>query len=280
MHPWLFQSVSLYLLMWICSAIVGVGLGARVTNRAGFPAGRSTAALMLLALSILVGSKLLYLAESRWFPLDDYVPAMARGSLHGFRIPGGILVLAMAGPVVCRALGLPWRRFGDATIPLAALALVFIRLGCFLNGCCFGRVSSVPWAIAFPRQSWVFWYHRAKGWVPPTAAASLPVHPLQLYFLSAAVLTLLVLVWQRPRAPYPGYLQLLFYLFFFGSTAALEPLRENYLTLNNWIAPGAAAVAAGILAGRSLARKEPVLASERLQMNSPAPGGDVFGDLS
>jgi prolipoprotein diacylglyceryltransferase len=81
----------------------------------------------------------------------------------------------------------------------------------------------------------------------------LPVHPLQLYFLIAALLTLAILLWQRRRAPYPGYLQLLFYTLFFGTTAALEPLRENYLTLNHWLAPVAMVIAAGVLFGSALA---------------------------
>jgi phosphatidylglycerol:prolipoprotein diacylglycerol transferase len=250
MHPLLFDTIPLYFLAWVCAAVTGIALGARTAGRAGFPVGRSAGGIALLALSILVGSKLLYLAEALWFPFDDYVPTELRGSLHGFRIPGGIVLLAVAMPVVCRALGLSWRRFGDAVVPLAAVALVFIRLGCFLNGCCFGTISGLPWAIAFPRESWVFWYHRANGWVPHEARASLPVHPLQIYFLIAALLTLILLVWQRRRASYPGYIQLVFYALFFSSTAALEPLRQNYLTLNNWLCPVAAAVAGGVLLGR------------------------------
>ncbi|MFQ5667631.1 MAG: hypothetical protein ACE5I7_14560, partial [Candidatus Binatia bacterium] len=89
-----------------------------------------------------------------------------------------------------------------------------------------------------------------------------PVHPLQLYLLLAAALTPACLLWQRRRAPYAGYPQLLFYVLFFGSTALLEPLRANYLTLNNWLAPAAAVVAAGLLLGRALARKDAALAAQ------------------
>jgi hypothetical protein len=39
----------------------------------------------------------------------------------------------------------------------------------------------------------------------------------------------------------------LFYALFFLSTAGLELLRENYLTLNNWIAPSAGAIASVLL---------------------------------
>jgi phosphatidylglycerol---prolipoprotein diacylglyceryl transferase len=253
MHPLLLDSVPLYFVMWGCAALVGIAGATRGAVRADFPATRTAVALALLALSILAGSKLLYLAEAYWFPLDDYVPQEIRGSLHGFRIPGGILASGAALPVICRALNLSWRRFGDAVVPWAALALVFVRAGCFLNGCCFGKVSTLPWAVAFPRQSWVFWYHRAHGWVPGTAVSSLPVHPLQLYFLLAAGATAATLLWLQRRGSYDGCVQSVFYALFFGSTALLEPLRENFLTLNNWLAPLLAVVAGAVLVARALA---------------------------
>ncbi len=252
MRPLLAGSIPLYFVMWACAALTGVSVGTRVAMRAGFPAGRSAGAITLLALSILAGSKLLYLAEAHWFPFDDYVPLEVRGSLHGFRIPGGILAFAVALPLVCGALRLSWRTFGDTIVPLAAVALVFIRVGCFLNGCCFGKLSTLPWAVAFPRGSWVFWYHRGHGWISSAASASLPVHPLQLYFLLAAGITLAIVLWQQRRARFAGSVQLVFYAFFFGSTALLEPLRQNYLTLNNWLAPVAAVLAAGVLLRRTL----------------------------
>ncbi len=261
MYPVFLGTLPVYSLMWAVAVTVCLVLGARIGVAGGLPAGRSAMAIALLASSILIGSKLLYLTEAWLSPHDDYVPQVARGLLHGFRIPGGMLALAVAMPLVCRVLRLPWRRFGDAVIPLAALALVFIRLGCFLNSCCFGKVTSVPWAVSFPRGSWVHWYHKTHGWIALTAEASLPVHPLQLYFVVAAAVTLAILRWpsvrssrspalsrESPgvRAGYPGERQLLFHTLFFGSTALLEPLRENYLTLNNWLAAAAALVAAGL----------------------------------
>jgi phosphatidylglycerol:prolipoprotein diacylglycerol transferase len=35
-------------------------------------------------------------------------------------------------------------------------ALVFGRVGCFLNGCCYGRPSEVPWAVQFPYGSFSY----------------------------------------------------------------------------------------------------------------------------
>ncbi len=252
MYPLLFGSIPAYFLSWVVALLTGLWIGTRWAVHAGLPATRSFVAILALALSIVAGSKLLYLAEAYWFSAADYVPQAVRTSFHGFRIPGGILLLAATMPLVCGALRLPWRRFGDLVMPLVALALVFIRFGCFLNGCCFGKVSSVPWAVSFPPGSWVFWYHKTHGWLPPGAETALPVHPLQLYFLIAAIAGFGVLLLQGRDARYPGYLQLLFYAIFFGSTAALELFRENSLTLNNWLAATVAVISVGMLMSRRM----------------------------
>ncbi len=86
MHPFLFNSIPLYFVMWACAIAVTLIAGTRMAARAGFPAGRSALVLASAVLAILVGSKALYLLEARFFPYDDYVPLRLRGALHGFRI--------------------------------------------------------------------------------------------------------------------------------------------------------------------------------------------------
>jgi len=208
---------------------------------------KSFVAFLGFAALILAGAKFLYLAEAALFPLDDYVPPEHRGPLHGFRIPGGIVLLAVLGPFVSRGLGLPWRRFGDAVIIAAPLALIGIRVGCFLNGCCFGKLSHVPWAISFPEGSLALAYQLKRGMVPAGSAWSLPVHPLQLYFAAAALLIGCALVAGRRQVGGDGALQFGFYALFFSSTAALETLRANFLTLNNLIVPVAALLSAVVV---------------------------------
>jgi prolipoprotein diacylglyceryltransferase len=103
----------------------------------------------------------------------------------------------------------------------------------------------------------VVWYHKSHDWIPADAAFSLPVHPLQLYFLAAAGATLAIILWQQRQALSAGTLALLFYTLFFSSTALLEPFRQNQLTLNNWIVPGAAALAACLLLARGITLSKP-----------------------
>ena len=67
-----------------------------------------------------------------------------------------------------------------------------LRLGCFAAGCCFGKPCDLPWAVTFDAP-----FHPMRG---------APVHPTQIYYALAAVLTFAALLWARPRLTRPGAL--------------------------------------------------------------------------
>jgi len=51
---------------------------------------------------------------------------------------------------------LPMRRYFDILAIGLVLGLVFGRIGCFLNGCCFGKPTNLPWAVRFPYGSYAY----------------------------------------------------------------------------------------------------------------------------
>jgi phosphatidylglycerol:prolipoprotein diacylglycerol transferase len=61
---------------------------------------------------------------------------------------------------------LPLWKTADVLAPSIALGNVFGRIGCLLNGCCYGCACRLPWAIRFPAD------HVTRG---------LPVHPTEIY---------------------------------------------------------------------------------------------------
>jgi phosphatidylglycerol:prolipoprotein diacylglycerol transferase len=78
--------------------------------------------------------------------------------------------------------------------PSLALGVAFGRIGCFLNGCCYGDRCDLPWALRFPKGSIPWWDHVHQHWITKDAAQSLAVHPTQLYsafdgFLLVALLS-------------------------------------------------------------------------------------------
>jgi len=250
MKPEIF-GVSTYFTFWGVAAVFGIWTGLRLARRAGYPAGRSLAALGILAGALILGSKLLYLAEYVAFPADDPLP-LGQDSLlaafrHGFRLPGGMILLALLMPIVCRALRLPTWRFADTIIPCVGIAIMFIRIGCFFNGCCFGALTDGPLGVRFPPGSRAYEFqllHQHIGW---TAERALPMHPLQLYF---AALGLLLYFcgrrWQQDTA-FAGEVFTKCYLLFFGCTLLLEVVRPALLHLNVIVVPVAAASALLVL---------------------------------
>ncbi|HEV3162572.1 MAG TPA: prolipoprotein diacylglyceryl transferase [Isosphaeraceae bacterium] len=72
----------------------------------------------------------------------------------------------------------------DVIAPAIALGIALGRLGCFLNGCCYGDVCDprqIPWAVSFPQESSPWRDHVEHGLISRSAPRSLPVHPTQIY---------------------------------------------------------------------------------------------------
>ena len=109
-------------------------------------------------------------------------------------VAGGIAMWLLAQ----RLLGLPRAPFAALALGLVALIAVG-RWGCFLNDCCFGRASDLPWAVHYGAGSATWLLHQALGWIAPDATAALPVHPYPLYESAGLLLWLPVAVWLGRR---------------------------------------------------------------------------------
>jgi phosphatidylglycerol:prolipoprotein diacylglycerol transferase len=75
----------------------------------------------------------------------------------------------------------PVRPYMDVLAPSIAVGTLFGRLGCFLNGCCYGDLCRLPWGVSFPVNSppWLQQVH--LGLIGQGELHSLPVHPTQIY---------------------------------------------------------------------------------------------------
>ncbi len=90
----------------------------------------------------------------------------------------------------------PLGPFLDVVAPALALGIAIGRFGCFLNGCCYGDVCQLPWAVSFPEPSPPWLAHQAAHLIGPATHWSLPVHPTQLYsVIDGLILTGLLLTY-------------------------------------------------------------------------------------
>lgn len=71
----------------------------------------------------------------------------------GLELLGGVILAITVIILYLRYHKLPIRRYLDILAIGLMLALVPGRIGCFLNGCCFGKPTNLPWAVRFPYHS-------------------------------------------------------------------------------------------------------------------------------
>lgn len=68
----------------------------------------------------------------------------------GLAFVGGVILALPVMIIYCRKMKLPTLKYLDILAPAVMLGLAFGRIGCLLNGCCFGQPANLPWAIQFP----------------------------------------------------------------------------------------------------------------------------------
>jgi phosphatidylglycerol:prolipoprotein diacylglycerol transferase len=149
-----------------------------------------SAALWAIPLGI-IGAKLVHIVDD----LSYYVVHPADiTSPSGFAIFGAILGAMLGVWIYCRIHRVSFAPLGDMMAPGIILAQAIGRVGCTINGCCYGTASSLPWVVT--------WTH------PNTyAPLGIPVHPTQVYELLWDLLVFAILWWLlRGRLKQPGLL--------------------------------------------------------------------------
>jgi len=74
----------------------------------------------------------------------------------GLELIGGVAAAIVVILLYIRHHKLPMRHYLDVLAIGLTVALIFGRIGCFLNGCCYGKPSSLPWAVEFPYGSFAY----------------------------------------------------------------------------------------------------------------------------
>jgi phosphatidylglycerol:prolipoprotein diacylglycerol transferase len=136
--------------------------------------------LFSLAVGLIVGARLGYVLFYQFNNYAHYLkhPLEIIAIWHGgMSFHGGLIGAVLAGMIFCRRRQLPFWQAADVVIVTAPIGLALGRLGNFINGELYGRVSSVPWAMVFP------------------GAGSEPRHPSQLYEAALEGVLLFTLLW-------------------------------------------------------------------------------------
>src|SRR5215470_603620 len=240
MHPTLLDvpsigiTIASYHACIALAVLVCFAIGPRwIAALAGLDSRQVFRAMLVLALAVFFGARL-HFVLNHWEDFADQPLAALRIWSGGLHAGGGIVLLALAVPLTLRWFALPVGRFADGFAPIVGVGIAIARVGCFLHGCCFGTLCSLPWGITFPRDTYIYQLHADLGLLPPGAEHTLPIHPLQLYFAASGLTVTAVALWLHPRKRYDGEVALVSLVLFSTSTALFEPLRANTYTRLYW----------------------------------------------
>jgi len=202
----------------ICIALAflaGLWTATRRAPRAGIP-GEQIADLVVpwLLLGGILGARVLYIA-TYWRESFAGQPwselfMIQRGGLVYY---GGLTGASLAVILFARWKRIPLWKLADVLTPSIALGSMFGRIGCLMNGCCFGRSCELPWAIRFPDD------HSTQG---------LPVHPTQIYDALLNLTLYLGLAWLYRRRTFDGQVFAVYLLGYAVTRSIVEAFRGDY----------------------------------------------------
>lgn len=162
-----------------------------------------------LILGLLIGARLSYVI---FYNLPYYIqhPLEIFAVWHGgMSFHGGLIGSIIAGILFCKKFRLDFWQIADLVIVSAPIGLGLGRLGNFINGELYGRVTDVQWGMVFP------------------AGGQLPRHPSQVYEFLLEGIALFVILWfLKDRKLKPGALSFLFLILYGSFRFFLEFFRE------------------------------------------------------
>jgi phosphatidylglycerol---prolipoprotein diacylglyceryl transferase len=170
MHPLLIRTpwldIYTYGVLVAAGFLIGLSVAAHNAKREGLPPEHISDLGIWLIVAGMAGGKLFQIV----FFWNDFLSGWRaegiRSLREGFVFYGGFIGASVAAIAYTRIKRLPLWKVADACAPGVALGHAFGRMGCFFNGCCYGKVCSLPWAVTFP---------------PPHLMAGIPVHPTEIY---------------------------------------------------------------------------------------------------
>lgn len=211
----------------------GTWTAARRAPRAGIQGEAIWDLLWVLIVAGIIGARALYVATywKRDFARGPWSEILM---VHhgGLVFHGGFILATLAGFAYAMWRKLPAWRLLDIFAPSVALGHAIGRLGCFVNGCCYGRRTELPWAIQYP------YGYEAHG---------AGVHPTQIYetLLCVGLYFGLEALFRRRR--FDGQVFAVYLLSYAFIRSIVELLRGDYppdvvqfgvLTPAHWVSAG------------------------------------------
>jgi phosphatidylglycerol:prolipoprotein diacylglycerol transferase len=165
--------------------------------------------LIVILIGGLIGGRLLFVIIN-WgyylrYPLRVF--AFYEG---GMAIQGALVTAVVSGVLVSRIKKIPFWKVADLIAPYAALGQSMGRIGCFLNGCCYGRIIESGIGVTFPKE------------------AVMRV-PTQIYSSLGLLAIFVILMALREKRPFDGYVFAMYLILYSVFRFFIDFLRGDNL---------------------------------------------------
>jgi len=242
LHPYLLKiplpwggnlTIASYGFMIMCGFLLCLYIARRRARKLGIDPNDLLDAAVAALICGIVGARLFYILED-WEAIRQHPIEIIRIDKGGLVFYGGLAGGAIALFAVMLKKKMPILRTLDIAVSVLPLGHAFGRIGCFLNGCCYGHRTDSWVGIAFPRvlepgnvgeSLFNVGYQHIVGcpayveqlMVDPMLKRSewsYPVHPTQLYEVGYNLLIFAALsfwLWRRWREGEVAWLYLVFY---------------------------------------------------------------------
>lgn len=171
-----------------------------------------------LIVGAIIGARMLHVAtywreEFAGKPISEIFMIQHGGLVYY----GGLIGAALSCMIYVRWKKLSLWKVADIVAPSIALGYVFGRIGCLLNGCCYGRPCDLPWAIHFP---------------PGHETYPQGVHPTQIYDSLLNLVTYAGLAWLYRRKKFDGQVFAAYLVCYSITRSIVESFRGDYTAIH------------------------------------------------
>ena len=228
-------SIYSYGVMIASAFIAAILFAMKEAKKSGEDPERILDISLYVILGALIGGRLGYVLTYIDYYVKDPVKILYFRQ-GGLSFLGGFLVAYFLCWLYVKRTKISFWKYADIAAPSIALGIGIGRIGCFLNGCCFGVVSE-NYGIKFPSLHMppVYLQQLNDGLIAYGSSCTVPVIPTQIFSSLYGFLIFFILLWMKKYKKYDGFLLLSFFVLYSISRFTVEFFRfyeNNYKVFN------------------------------------------------
>ena len=199
MQPVIIQIGKISIFSWgfmlaiaVIIAIIGIS---KLFDQEGYQRDMVLDLVILCVICGIVGARLAYVFTYEWAAFVAHpliIFSLQDGGIKGLAWYGGLIGGLIPFVIYLRRKKLSFWAVADMFAPYLALGYALVRIGCFLNGCCYGNITDSACGVVFPFVD------------------AFPRHPTQLYSAGLNIILFIILIRFYPKRKFSGQVFLLY----------------------------------------------------------------------